>query len=262
MRERSIWCWLLIVVVGLTGGLKSARADTFTFIAQDGQREEVEARLYAIGGGAMALELADGSMKLIPEAAVMKRVPGQDPEPTTPAAKLAALKEKYGAEKFRGIVAGNYVIGVVLMAPLPKSSEKRVEMRLKKAAAYMQNIETNFAVFARSAKATPQKPKFPLVLLIFETDEIFEDFATKETGGGLSAENIAGFYSQLSNGLYIRMSECYTFATPLHEAIHQQCFNTGVMQRLAPLPKWFVEGMATGFEGSGEKVKGDPLKPD
>ena len=260
MRERSLGCWLLIVVVGLMGGLSSAQADTFTYVDEGGKREVVEARLYATGGGAMALELADGSMKLIPEGAIMKRVPGQDPEPMTPAAKLAELKEKYGTEKFRGIVVGQYVIGVVLMAPLPKQSEKRVEMSLRKSASYMQNIETTFAAFARSAKLTPQKPKFPLVVLIFETDEIFEDFAAKETGGGLSAENIAGFYSQLTNGLYIRMSECYTFATPLHEAIHQQCFNAGVLQRLAPLPKWFVEGMATGFEGSGEKVKGDPLK--
>ncbi len=73
--------------------------------------------------------------------------------------------------------------------------------------------------------------------MIFETDEDFEEYTTKHTGGrGLSAGNIAGFYSPQTNYLYVRMSECYDFSTPLHEAIHQQCFNTGVLARLTDSP--------------------------
>lgn len=239
----------------------TARADRFTYIAEDGRRTEVEAKIYATGGGAIALELNDGSLDLIPEERVMKREPSRDPTPITPAEMLTRLEERFGKEKFRGVVSGSYVIGVVMMAPLPKASEKKVEGALKKSAAYMQSISRTFETFVKQAKLTTEAPKYPLVVLVFETDEIFEDFTAKETGNrGLSAGNIAGFYSQLTNGLYIRMSECYTFATPLHEAIHQQCFNRGVLPRLAPLPKWFVEGMATGFEGAGDQVKGDPLK--
>ena len=37
-------------------------------------------------------------------------------------------------------------------------------------------------------------------------------------------------------------------ATVVHEATHQVCFNTGVMQRMADLPLWMVEGMAVYFE--------------
>lgn len=37
-------------------------------------------------------------------------------------------------------------------------------------------------------------------------------------------------------------------ATIVHEATHQVAFNTGVMQRMADLPLWLVEGMATYFE--------------
>lgn len=236
-------------------------ADQFQYIDDEGQRVSLEAKLYAAGNGVLALERNDGSLELVPEAKVMQRTPSRDPTPITPMQMVDRLKERFGEEKFRGIVSGQYVIGVVMMAPLPKANEKKVEAALKKSASYMQSISTTFGAFVKQAKLTVQTPKYPLVVLIFETDEIFEDFTAKETGNnGLSAGNIAGFYSQLTNGLYIRMSECYTFATPLHEAIHQQCFNTGVLQRLSPLPKWFVEGMATGFEGSGDKVKGDPLK--
>lgn len=37
-------------------------------------------------------------------------------------------------------------------------------------------------------------------------------------------------------------------ATIVHEATHQVCFNTGLMQRYANLPIWYVEGMAVYFE--------------
>lgn len=37
-------------------------------------------------------------------------------------------------------------------------------------------------------------------------------------------------------------------ATIVHEATHQVCFNTGLMQRFADLPIWYVEGMAVYFE--------------
>ncbi len=259
MRTHS-WCTLIAVLLCLSSGA-AARADKFVYRNEASQEVEVEARLYATGQGLMALEKADGSIDLVPEAAIKQRLPGSDPKPTTGSEMLKKLEDQFGKENFRGIVSDPYVVGVVLMAPLPKSSEKRVEMALKKSATYLKSIETTFATFAKQFKVTPTKSRFPLVVLIFETDEIFEDFTTKQTGGkGLSAGNISGFYSQLTNGLYIRMSECHTFATPLHEAIHQQCFNTGVLPRLAPLPKWFVEGMATGFEGSGEKVKADPTK--
>lgn len=40
-------------------------------------------------------------------------------------------------------------------------------------------------------------------------------------------------------------------ATVVHEATHQVCFNTGLMQRYADLPIWLVEGMATYFEAPG-----------
>jgi hypothetical protein len=40
-------------------------------------------------------------------------------------------------------------------------------------------------------------------------------------------------------------------ATVVHEATHQVCFNTGLLQRYADLPLWLVEGMAAYFEAPG-----------
>ncbi len=248
--------------IALTGWtIESLKADTFEYVDQNREKQTVEARLYATGDGAMALELEDGSLRLIPEAVVRKRTPGEDPTPITPDEMLSRLQDEFGEELFRGEVAGNFVIGIVLTAPLPKTSERAVQRNLLKSAGFMRSIERTFGSFCKSLKIQTETPTYPLVVLIFETDEDFEEYTTKHTGGrGLSAGNIAGFYSPQTNYLYVRMSECYDFSTPLHEAIHQQCFNTGVLARLAPIPVWFSEGIATGFEGSGDKVESDPQK--
>ena len=236
-------------------------ADEFVYTDEEGRTRTVEARLYASGQGILALELANGSLQLVPQGVVRKRTPGADPKPSSPRQMLDALRDEFGLDRFRGVVSGQYVIGVVLQAPLPKTSERRVSTALRRSARYMQSIERMFQSFVRSMDVEPQQSTYPMVVLIFETDDDFEKYTAKTTGNrGLSAGNIAGFYSHLSNYLYVRMSECYTFATPLHEAIHQQCFNTGVFQRLAPIPVWFAEGMASGFEGSGERVRSSPRK--
>jgi len=254
---------VLLTVFAVVAGMaiESLRADTFEYVDENRESQTVDAKLYATGQGAMALELEDGSLQLVPEAAVRQRTPGEDPTPISPDAMLQRLQAEFDDELFRGEVAGNFVIGIVLTAPLPKTSERAVQRNLLRAAGYLRSIERTFSSFCRTLKIETEKPAYPLVVLIFETDEDFEEYTTRHTGGrGLSAGNIAGFYSSLTNYLYVRMSECYDFGTPLHEAIHQQCFNTGVLARLAPIPVWFSEGIATGFEGSGDKVKSDPQK--
>jgi hypothetical protein len=260
MRNLTTGSVVAIVVLS-TMFAADTRGDVFEYVDQNGETQTVEGRLHASGDGILAVEPADGSLRLIPQDVIRKRTPGPDPKPITPQQMLDQLKDEFGEENFRGVVSGQYVIGVVLQAPLPRTSERRVSAALRKSARYMQSIQTTFASFVRSMDLDAQKSKFPMVVLIFETDDNFEAYTAKATGSrGLSAGNIAGFYSHLTNYLYVRMSECYTFGTPLHEAIHQQCFNTGVFQRLAPIPVWFAEGMASGFEGGGDRVKTSPQK--
>lgn len=254
-------CYIVGLVFVLGLAMQPAFADTFEYVDEEGKDQTVEARFYGEGQGVIALEQGDGSLSIVPQAALKKRTPGDDPTPMTPQEMLTRLEGEFGEDLFRGRVEKQYVVGVVLTAPLPKSSERRVAANLLKAARYMAGIENMFQRFCKSMKIEREDPKFPLVVLIFETDDDFNEYTTRHTGGrGLSAENIAGFYSPRTNYLYVRMSECYSFATPLHEAIHQQCFNTRVLSRLAPLPVWFSEGIATGFEGNGDRVQSDPFK--
>lgn len=250
-------CVALCVVLSAV----QARADHFTYRDQQQEKQEVDARLVATNQGVHLLELADGQYRIVPEGAVEQRTQGPDPEPLDADQIAARLQTEFGAELFRSYDEAPFVMGLVLGAPLPKSSDSRATNFLRRAAKFMKNVETAFVSFVKEARIPAKLPRHPLVVLIFETETDFEKYAQRITGGrGLSAGNISGFYSGLTNYLAIRMGECRTFDVPLHEAIHQQVYNRNVFQRLAPVPHWFDEGIATGFEGNQGKVNIGPTK--
>jgi len=253
-------CSLLLVMILLTWA-DCATADTFTVKEDDGNEVIVEARFAGESRGLVLLERRNGQLQFIPQEQILKRVAGLDPEPCSTAEMIAELTEKFGADKFRAHSEGQYVVGLVLSEPLPKVYESKAATCLKKSTAFMKTVEKVFLDFVNDLRIDTEKPRFPLVLLIFETDDDFVRFSAEETGGkGLAAESMKGFYNGLTNRLVIRMSECHTFMTPLHEAIHQQVHNRGLLNRLAPVPVWFNEGIATGFEGNGEKISGGPTR--
>ena len=71
---------------------------------------------------------------------------------------------------------------------------------------------------------------------------------------------MGGFYSPQTNFLAVRLDECRTYEVVLHEAIHQQTYNRELFHRLAAVPTWFQEGIATGFESSQGKISVGPGK--
>jgi hypothetical protein len=251
----------IVAVAAVACGAGVARADQFVIREDDGNKVTIEARLVGEGQGVVALERRDGRIEVVPQEQILMREPGDDPVPLTCAEVLDRLTERFGKEKFRGHADSTYVIGLVLSEPLPKQYDSKAATMLRKGASFMKLVEKVFLEFVDDLKIDIVKPRYPLVLLIFETDDDFIKYTNEETGGrGLSAGNILGYYSGLTNHLVIRMSECHTFETPLHEAIHQQVYNRGLLQRLSAAPAWFNEGIATGFEGNGEKINAGPLK--
>ena len=256
---RSLTCCLVMTAV--LSLLPTLRADTFTIQEENGTMSRVEARLAGTGQGALILELADGQYKLVAEGQVLERKPGDGPKPMTHDEVAAALATRFGEALFRSNVQEPYVMGLVLGSPLPKASEGRAKNMLRKAANFFKNVDVAFGSFAKEVRLPIKNPTFPLVILIFETEEDFEKYTTEGTGGnGLSASRIAGFYSGVTNYLAIRLSECNTFDVPLHEAIHQQVYNRNMFRRLSPVPHWFDEGIATGFESNQGQVNIGPTK--
>lgn len=249
--------WLLIVCMTVSPAF--CRADEFDVIDSRGVKATLSGRIHGTADNVLAIMQEDGALMLVPSAAILKRRQKEEFQPVSCTEMKSRLEKKYTPELSRWSVQDPYVVGLVLMGPLDKKGETQANLFLTKAVRFMQSVDEVFMRFAKDMGIAAQNSEFPLVMLIFESDAEFEAHANEVTGGrGLSAGNVSGFYSLIDNTLSIRMTECDTFEVPLHEAIHQQVYNRGVMKRFTPIPAWFNEGLATGFEGSGDKVSTGP----
>ncbi|MCA9079123.1 MAG: DUF1570 domain-containing protein [Planctomycetaceae bacterium] len=244
----------------LFGATQQLFADAFTYVDERGAEITTQATLTGTGQGFHALERWDGQIQLIPTGSLQNRDATGDPEPIDSVGMQELLSELFGEENVRFDEKAPFLVCMVIDGELDKQGEQRCSTFLKKASTFMKNVDSVFMRFAKQMRFPTRDLRYPLVLLIFESDQAFEKYADLATGGrSVSAVNIAGFYSSLTNWLAVRMSSCDTFEVPLHEAIHQQMYNR-VLQRLAPIPKWFDEGIATGFEADGQNIKVHPLQ--
>lgn len=258
-------CWigthalLLAAIVCLPAG--TVQADKFVYREKDGKRVEVEARVVASGQGVGVLELADGQYRVVPANAVEKRQRAEGPEPMSADQIAAALAKEFGEDRFRSSLQAPFVMGLVLAGPLPRGTESRATNFLQQTAVFMKNVDAAFARFLKEARIPAKPSKFPLVVLIFESRADFEKYVEPTLmDSEVSTKHIGGFYSRLTNYLAVRLDECRTYEVVLHEAIHQQTYNRNMIRRLAPVPAWFDEGIATGFEANQGKINVGPGK--
>lgn len=254
-----IRCLLWLSVLAVLA--KPAMADVFEYNDRDGAQVIVEAKVVRTVEGQHLLALPTGEYRLIPKAAVIKRDEKPDPAPLTPNEMATSLEDKFGAARFRSYVEEPFVMGLVLSSELPKSADSRVRGFLRKTVAFMDKVGSSFKRYLKELRVPVKNPEYPLVVLIFESDDDFDQYMSEVTSSNKTiAKNVAGFYSGMTNFLAIRLHTCSTFEVPLHEAIHQQVYNRNFFQRLAPIPHWFDEGIATGFEANQGRINIGPTK--
>ena len=250
-----------ILLIGLFGSGHLLRADVFTYHDRDGLQVVLEAKLIRTVRQTHLVALPDGEYRLIPEAAVTNHEVKPGPAPLTHDEAAMKLEDRFGSARFRSYVEEPFVVGLVLSDELPKTSEVRVRNFLRKTARFMDKVSGSFKRFLVELRVPVKEPEYPLVVLIFESDGDFDKYMAETTQTeALQAKNVAGFYSGLTNFLAIRLKTCSTFEVPLHEAIHQQVYNRNFFQRLAPVPHWFDEGIATGFEANAGRITIGPTK--
>ena len=114
------------------------------------------------------------------------------------------------------------------------------------------------------------KPKYPLVAIVFRSHAEYERFVQAELGQGPGT--MVAYYNLLSNRVAMydltsgllpagvevkdrKISEILAapnslnmVATVVHEGTHQLMFNTGMQTRMSDTPLWINEGLAMFFE--------------
>lgn len=101
-----------------------------------------------------------------------------------------------------------------------------------------------------------ERPKFPLVAVIFGSEAEYREYA-RELGDDIPANTLGHYDTQTNRVLmYDRVAVNdldwgTTANTIVHEATHQTAYNVGIHRRAAENPVWVVEGLATMFEAQG-----------
>ena len=240
----------------------SSAADTFT-VRTPSENVSFDGSVYSEADGLITVLRPNGRLEFVPEGAIIKREPGDDPAPLTGDEMIADLRKRFGGpdgDLFMAVEQGSFVIGLVLQGKLDRKMTGRANKLLHKAAKFMNDVETTFTKFAKRMDLPRDPATHKLVMVIFETDAQFDQYTVETTNTGLSAADIEGFYAHQTNWLAVRLDECDDFALPLHEGIHQQVYNRGWFKRGSDVPKWFDEGIATGFEADGLDVDTDPVQ--
>ena len=214
----------------------------------------------AAADGGVLLELADQRYETLLPGTIAAREPLPAPPPQSP----RDLGRRILAELPAGFdvhVTRHYVIC------FDTSREYA-----KWAGGLFERLHEAFLGSWRRAGLPVHDPGRPLVVVIFADQRDYAACATRDVGAG--ADRVSGYYSFLTNrvttydltaadalrgppgrgpgrlalDILARPEAAGLVATLVHEATHQMAFNCGMHRRLAPVPLWVCEGVATYFE--------------
>ncbi|MDG2383842.1 MAG: DUF1570 domain-containing protein [Pirellulaceae bacterium] len=115
----------------------------------------------------------------------------------------------------------------------------------------METMYPGLFNYFRRQRIPVEDPRFPLVVVMFRTQDEFEKYRSMPPG-------LVAYYNGLSNHVVMyeqsRLTEIapelafkQSISTIAHEGVHQILHNIGVQQRLSRWPLWFSEGLAEYF---------------
>lgn len=139
-------------------------------------------------------------------------------------------------------------------------------------AAVFERLHEAFVNYWSKAGLDVADPPRPLLVVIFADRRRYAEHAARDLGP--AADRVVGYYNLLSNRvttydltggdalprppgrsragpaaeILASPAAAGLVSTLVHEATHQMAFNCGMHRRLAPVPLWVSEGIATYFE--------------
>ncbi len=152
------------------------------------------------------------------------------------------LQQEFG-QSFDVTSTGNYLV------VHPAGDESQWASRF-------ETLYRSFLHYFTARGFRPQTPIFPLVAVVFPTQQDFLRYAARD-GESISPQ-VLGYYSPRTNRILMYDSTAgqggdwtQNAETLIHEAAHQTAFNTGVHSRWSMPPRWVAEGLGTMFEARG-----------
>lgn len=131
----------------------------------------------------------------------------------------------------------------------------------------LESMYPGLIAYLKTRKIPTKDPEFPLVVIMFQTRQAWEDYMH----GMFAGSGVAAFYDGVTNRVLmyeqsdladiapeLALKSC--ISTVAHEGVHQILHNIGVQQRLSRWPMWISEGLPEYFSptsiGTGLRWKG------
>lgn len=253
----------MIAALSIVTVVAPANAIERVVFKRDGRQQEVIGQLIveAEDGGLM-LQAADGAIWNVPPEEQVEH--NKDDSPFKPLTSAAMSKQllKSLPEGFEVHATQHYVIAY-------NTSKAYAQW----CGSLFENLYRAFTNYWTRKGFKLTEPKFPLVAILFEDKNSYEQFAKSELGA--AGESILGYYSLGTNRMTLydltgveslrapndrrgsaaqinlmlsRPEAERAVATVIHEATHQIAFNCGLQTRFADIPLWVSEGIAVYFE--------------
>ncbi|MBM4005794.1 MAG: DUF1570 domain-containing protein [Planctomycetes bacterium] len=248
------------LALALAGDRPSRGVDHFT-IVRDGTTHEVRGRTIteAEDGGVIVLA-PDGRLWIAQPDEISERRSDESPfKPFTRAEMEAALSREFPGFKIH--TTANYLI-------CHNTSKEYAQW----CGALFERLHRGFHTYWSQRRFGLRPLETPMVAVMFNSHESYALHVKDEIGE--AADSVVAYYSQASNRINVydltgieefkrgrkgvprtRVNEILSqpeaarqVATIVHEATHQLCYNTGLLNRLADNPLWVSEGLAVFFE--------------
>ncbi len=199
--------------------------------------EEVVARLWAEVGNYQVVMLPNGRLISLPDT---ETTPTDKPfNPAT----IPQVAAELTAKQFAGFKSriGRRYLYLYNTSDLFFTGTKSI-------------LETMFSgvfLYAKGQKIDVHQPDVPMVVIMFRTEQEFQEYQRMPTG-------VLAYYSPITNYVVMyeqsRLSQLapelalrQAIATIAHEGAHQILHNIGVQQRMSRWPMWICEGLAEYF---------------
>ena len=262
----------VVSVVGLTNCSYQASADTLKIkkpvVATDGDTEEklveVEGEvLIEAQDGSMLFQEMDGALRILTSAEVATKTIQDEPLPPMTKKQLGEALLEELPEGFKIHTTDDYVIAYQTGRAYAKWIGNL----------YQGPLNRGFKNFwsKRSFKLEVEKPKFPLVAVIFATRQQYAAHVQRELNSEVGS--VIAYYNLHTNRvmmydltsdrhrgggpaqtqrdidkILLTQQGIWMVTTIIHEGTHQLMFNSGLQTRLADTPLWLNEGIAMYFE--------------
>jgi hypothetical protein len=210
--------------------------------------------------GGMLLELDDQRYRLVPPGGVAARRAG-------PPRAAVESPRAFGQRVLAELPAGFSLLTTRHYVVCFDTSRDYAQW----CAALFERLHETFGNFWSQAGLEIVDPPRPLVVVIFADRAAYERHAAGDLGA--AADRVVGYYNLMSNRvttfdltgtdglaagatrpggaaaeIMASPAAAGLVSTLVHEATHQMAFNCGMHRRLAPVPLWVSEGIATYFE--------------